>query len=208
MTTEELKEKYFGSPLAVRLAIMTVLGLIVPGYHYSEESKVVESSLEAEQQKLQEAQTKLAEQKQAKVQIPAREKTLDEADKRINDVRRTLPPAFEVHEVLRKVELLAKQNSVVLTNFKPTPEANKSMYIEMLFGLRVEGKFVDVTRYVDDLLHFETLTKIKLVNYSPKVLQERQVIKDSTAASTINTRKNNAIVTADIDFMVYKSVGI
>lgn len=210
MTIEELKEKYRSSPLLVRFVIMITVGLVVPAYYYLEESKVVESSIEAEQQKLASARTKLNEQTQAKTKIPSREKALNEADKEINRIRRHLPPSFEVHEILRKVEIAANENNVELLSFQPIAEVDKALYVEMPFNLRVEGKFIDVTRYLDDLLHFETLTKVSAVDYVPSDLHKglQVTVQNETVQGAISRKKQNAGVTANVTLLVYKTVGM
>ncbi len=207
MAFEEQKEQYKALPLAKRLFLMAIVGAILPGYVYYDESELLTSEIaQVESQKVT-AETKLAEAQQKKAQLPTKLKELESAKTDLATLSSTFATSYDVDEILRKTAGSARDNGVELESFKPEPAVESGglvKYSRQDIAIVLHGKFVETTRFLDSLLNLGPLIYLSGINYSQFL--KTPTLEGQLVADKVEDAKERTMVRVNAKLMVFRKV--
>jgi type IV pilus assembly protein PilO len=78
----------------------------------------------------------------------------------LKELSRRLPSEHESAEVLRNVELLARQGNMAVSQVKRRPTRPQEMYVELPLEVGLSGGFNDVIRFADQLSQLPRLVTL------------------------------------------------
>lgn len=158
MQAEELKERYKMIPVWGRLAAAAVLGLVPAGLVYLDEGDALGVQLEEAGTNLETAKRDFEKASKQKAELPKLEEQKAFTEEQLAKAKKKLPDAFRVEEVLQKAATIAKETGVKFKSFKPGGQrqaAGDFKYMELPIATEIEGKFAQITAFLDRVVHLE-----------------------------------------------------
>ena len=130
---------------------------------------------------LLEKETQLARERQDIARGQAAEKRLVEfreelklLERQFNDLKVVLPDKRDVADMLRRIQTLATQSSLVVKVFRPQAVVSKQLHQEWPMALELDGTYHDLARF------FDHVSKV------PRIINVGNIgIKAKTAAETV-----------------------
>jgi type IV pilus assembly protein PilO len=164
--------------LAGQLGVSLFLALIIGGLFWwqylspaMEEEKTKTARLEGLQREIRALEVtanKLAEFQREVALLEAKLETL----------KRILPPEKETPDLMRKVQSLASQSSLLIKTFTPGQTVNKEFYQEWPINMSVEGNYHNLGIFFDRVGRLSRLVNIGNIKISSR--------GDQTVSNTIN----------------------
>src|SRR5918994_1162506 len=74
-------------------------------------------------------------------QLPEFRKEVDQLQARLDSLRPIIPDEKDAAELLRRIQTLATQSSLVIRGFKPQPVTTKALHAEWPITLEIEGNY-------------------------------------------------------------------
>src|SRR5258707_13170743 len=93
-----------------------------------------------------------------KLQEFQREVQLLEA--KLETLKRILPPEKETPDLMRRVQYLASQSSLLIKDFTPAPVATKEFYLEVPINVGVEGTYHNLVAFFDRVSRLSRLINV------------------------------------------------
>jgi type IV pilus assembly protein PilO len=164
--------------LAGQLGVSIFLGvLICGGFYYLwyadalEQEKTKQARLETLQKEI-----RALEVTANKLQEFQREVQLLEA--KLETLKRILPPEKETPDLMRRVQYLAAQSSLLIKDFTPAPVQTKEFYQEVPINVTVEGTYHNLGAFFDRVSRLSRLINVGNIRIKSQGTQ--------TASNTIN----------------------
>ena len=170
--------------LAGQLGVSLFLALLIGGVFWwqylspaMEEEKTKTARLESLQREIRALEVtanKLAEFQREVALLEAKLETL----------KRILPPEKETPDLMRKVQSLASQSSLLIKTFTPGQTVNKEFYQEWPINMSVEGNYHNLGIFFDRVGRLS-----RLVNIGNIKIQSRpdQTVSNTISASCVAT---------------------
>jgi type IV pilus assembly protein PilO len=76
---------------------------------------------------------------------------LKDLERQFNDLKVVLPDKRDVADMLRRIQTLATQSSLVVKVFRPSAVVNKEVHQEWPMSLELEGNYHDLARFFDQV---------------------------------------------------------
>ena len=143
---------------------------------------------------MEEEQTKTAQLDTLKREIAALEVTANKLaefqrevallEAKLETLKRILPPEKETPDLMRKVQSLASQSSLLIKSFTPGATVNKEFYQEWPITMTVEGNYHNLGIFFDRVGRLS-----RLVNIGNIKIQSRndQTVSNTISASCVAT---------------------
>jgi type IV pilus assembly protein PilO len=171
-------------PLAGQLGVsLLVAALIGGGFYYLWYSDALEQE-----------KTKQARLEQLKKEIRALEVTANKLQEfqrevqlleaKLETLKRILPPEKETPDLMRRVQYLASQSSLLIKDFTPAPVATKEFYLEVPINVGVEGTYHNLGAFFDRVSRLSRL--INVGNIKVKA-QTNQTVSNTITATAVAT---------------------
>lgn len=81
-------------------------------------------------------------------------------ERRLDSLRAVLPEEKDIADILRRVQGLATQSSLMIQQFTPQAPIQQNMYAELPFRLRVEGTYHNIGVFFDRLAKFPRIINV------------------------------------------------
>src|SRR5688572_6540045 len=118
----------------------------------------------------------------SKLQEFQREVALLEA--KLETLKRILPPEKETPDLMRKVQSLASQSSLLIKSFTPGATVNKEFYQEWPITMTVEGNYHNLGIFFDRVGRLSRLVNIGNIKISSR---SEQSVSNTISASCVAT---------------------
>ena len=154
----ELRERYKLLPLAGRLLVVGVFGLLPALYIYFDEGATLEEMQSSLQSQVEEARQKFQQATQKHSNLPKLEEQLHMTQQKLVKAKKELPDTYQIELILEKIATIAKGNGVIMSLFDPTDEVKHQQpypFVELPIIIDVMGTFEQVAHFLDQLVHLE-----------------------------------------------------
>jgi type IV pilus assembly protein PilO len=143
---------------------------------------------------MEEEQTKTAQLDTLKREIAALEVTANKLaefqrevallEAKLETLKRILPPEKETPDLMRKVQSLASQSSLLIKSFTPGATVNKEFYQEWPITMTVEGNYHNLGIFFDRVGRLSRLVNIGNIKISSR---NDQTVSNTISASCVAT---------------------
>jgi type IV pilus assembly protein PilO len=143
---------------------------------------------------MEEEQTKTAQLDTLKREIAALEVTANKLaefqrevallEAKLETLKRILPPEKETPDLMRKVQSLASQSSLLIKSFTPGATVNKEFYQEWPITMTVEGNYHNLGIFFDRVGRLSRLVNIGNIKISSR---PEQTVSNTISASCVAT---------------------
>lgn len=180
MADNALTKMSVAGQIGVGVAIAAVIGV---GFYYAywsgaaeeREQKVVKvESLEKEIRALEVTANKLQEF-QREVQI---------LEAKLETLKRILPPAKEIPDLMRKMQSLASQSNLQIKVFTPTAVVNRDFYQEQPINIAVSGTYHNLAMFFDRISRLSRLVNVGNLKIAALSTQSPSRTIDANAVAT------------------------
>lgn len=170
--------------LAGQLGVSLFIALVIGGLFWWQ---YLSPAMEEEQQKT--AQLDTLKREIAALEVTAnklaefqREVALLEA--KLETLKRILPPEKETPDLMRKVQSLASQSSLLIKSFTPGTTVNRDFYQEWPITMTVEGNYHNLGIFFDRVGRLSRLVNIGNIKISSR---SDQTVSNTISASCVAT---------------------
>lgn len=171
-------------PLAGQLGVAAGLAAVIVGafwwFYWSpavaqeQQKRGQLNALQEDIRKLEAVAAKLEEFRSKVTQLESQLETL----------KRFLPPEKETPDLMRKVEYLARQSSLIVRRFQPAATVNKDYYQEWPINMDVEGNYHNLALFFDRVGRLPRLVNVSNVKARA---QGRQTATNTISVSSVAT---------------------
>jgi type IV pilus assembly protein PilO len=143
---------------------------------------------------MEEEQTKTAQLDTLKREIAALEVTANKLaefqrevallEAKLETLKRILPPEKETPDLMRKVQSLASQSSLLIKSFTPGATVNKEFYQEWPITMTVEGNYHNLGIFFDRVGRLSRLVNIGNIKIASRT---EQTVSNTISASCVAT---------------------
>ena len=143
---------------------------------------------------MEEEQTKTAQLDTLKREIAALEVTANKLaefqrevallEAKLETLKRILPPEKETPDLMRKVQSLASQSSLLIKSFTPGATVNKEFYQEWPITMTVEGNYHNLGIFFDRVGRLSRLVNIGNIKITSRT---EQTVSNTISASCVAT---------------------
>jgi Tfp pilus assembly protein PilO len=170
MELDDLRDRYKLLPMAARIGVAVVVGVLPILYIFLDEGATLSDHLTELQERESQIRTKFEKARDRKGNLPKLEETLAFTEEQLNKAKRMLPETFRIEDVLQKVATTARDVGVKLESFKPLEEVKKDLgypTVEIPIQAEIAGRFGDIGNFLDQILRGEMGLFIKSIAITP-----------------------------------------
>jgi type IV pilus assembly protein PilO len=169
-------------PLVGQLGVAAVIAaLICGGFYYFWYSDALEQQKRKEA-RLQDLQTQIRALEATANKLPEFQREVQALEARLEVLKRILPPEKEMPDLMRRVQYLAAQSSLMIRKFTPSTPAQRDFYQEIPVSVDFEGTYHNLGAFFDRISRMSRLVNVG--NVSIKA-QTNPTINNTIAASTV-----------------------
>jgi type IV pilus assembly protein PilO len=107
-----------------------------------------------------------------------------ELEARLDNLRSVLPDEKDVADLLRRLQTVATQSSLVITGFKPSPTVVKQLHAEWPIALQLAGTYHNLASFFDRVGKFARIVNISAVAIKGKDKSEPGSTVTATCVAT------------------------
>jgi type IV pilus assembly protein PilO len=93
-------------------------------------------------------------------QLPAFEAEVNDLETRLDNLKAVLPEEKDAADLLRRMQTVAAQSSLVIKSFKPSPVITKTLHAEWPIQLELEGSYHNLATFFDRVGKFTRIVNI------------------------------------------------
>jgi type IV pilus assembly protein PilO len=93
-------------------------------------------------------------------QLPAFEAEVKDLETRLDNLKAVLPEEKDAADLLRRMQTVAAQSSLVIKSFKPSPVITKELHAEWPIQLELEGSYHNLATFFDRVGKFTRIVNI------------------------------------------------
>lgn len=171
-------------PLAGQLGLSIFLALLICGgfYYFWYSPALEEEAKKTTQLEALQKDIRALEVTANKLQEFQREVQLLEA--KLETLKRILPPEKETPDLMRRVQYLAAQSSLLIKRFTPGTTSNKEFYQEVPINVDVEGTYHNLGQFFDRVSRLSRLVNMGNIRIRA---QGTQTVSNTIGASAVAT---------------------
>ena len=176
MDSEELISRYKLMPMAARLLIALLLGIIPAYYIYLEDGDELEKQMNDVKEKLSTLEGKFEKERAKRNKLPELEAKLAFTEQQLKESSKRLPETFLMNDILQEASTIARDVGVELQVFDPgTPEpaGDAFKYMEMPIELVISGKYTQIANFYDRLANLEKMVHVRNIRLVPMPIDNR-----------------------------------
>lgn len=147
-------------PLPIKVAIITMLCLILSGLGYYLDTQDQIAQLETEESKELELKNKFEQRQKKAANLEEYKEQMAEIEKSFGDLLRQLPDKTQVPELLVDVSQTGLAAGLEFELFKPGAEIAKEFYAELPIEIRVIGDYMEFGAFISGLASLPRIVTI------------------------------------------------
>jgi type IV pilus assembly protein PilO len=101
-------------------------------------------------------------------QLASFETEVDDLELRLDNLKAVLPEEKDAADLLRRMQTVATQSSLVIKSFKPAPVITKELHVEWPIQLELEGSYHNLATFFDRVGKFTRIVNITGVDVKGK----------------------------------------
>jgi type IV pilus assembly protein PilO len=155
-------------------------------YHYFYASGLRDDLAAKEQQLVREHQ-EIAKARAAEKRLVEFKAELKELEGRFEALKAVVPEQRDVADMLRRIQMLATQASLVVKAFRPQAVTNKTLHQEWPMGLELDGTYHNLARFFDSVSKVPRIINVGAIAIKAKNEKETEDGTTITAQCTATT---------------------
>src|SRR5258705_234337 len=155
-------------PWYAQIGAFVVVAILAYGgvYYYYEQAVLAEFAIR--QAQLDGLRADIAKGNATAKQLPAFEAEVNDLETRLNNLKAVLPEEKDAADLLRRMQTVAAQSSLVIKSFKPSPVVTKTLHAEWPIQLELEGSYHNLATFFDRVRKFTRIVNITGVDVKGK----------------------------------------
>ena len=171
-------------PWKVQLGVFVVLALAGVGAYYYFLEMPARAEIETQEAELATIRARIDKGLATARQLPEFRKEVDQLQARLDSLRPIIPDEKDAAELLRRIQTLAVQSSLVIRGFKPQPVATKSLHAEWPITLELEGTYHNLGLFLDRVSKFPRLINVGKLDIRGRDKPDADTSIDVTCTAT------------------------
>lgn len=147
-------------PWKAQLGLFVVVAAAMVGAYYYFYEMPARAALEIEETELASIRARINKGLATARQLPEFRKEVDQLEARLDSLRPIIPDEKDAAELLRRIQTLAVQSSLVIRGFKPQPVTTKQLHAEWPITLELEGTYHNLGMFLDRVSKFPRLINV------------------------------------------------
>ncbi|MDA9951227.1 type 4a pilus biogenesis protein PilO [Oligoflexaceae bacterium] len=210
---DELIEKIKTAPLALKIGMVLILGTSFSVYSFFTDTPELEQKLVNSQGTRNIALATYTKAKEDTEKLIKLEVTLKTIREQLEKAKKYLPDKIEMDEVLHTAARFCSRYKVSLEEFTPLSEEqskSEARYGIKPVSVKLKGRFVDITRFFDSVVHLEKIVHLRNVTLTKSQQEEGENSGDidlfrMTPEQRQRYAERNTKVEATADLLLFKS---
>ena len=147
-------------PWYAQIGAFVVVAILAYGafYYYYEQSVLAEFAIR--QAQLDGLRADITKGNATAKQLPAFEAEVNDLETRLDNLKAVLPEEKDAADLLRRMQTVAAQSSLVIKSFKPSPVITKTLHAEWPIQLELEGSYHNLATFFDRVGKFTRIVNI------------------------------------------------
>jgi Tfp pilus assembly protein PilO len=168
------------SQLAAFVALAGVgVGAFV--YYYEQPMRVEMTSREAQ---LATLKTDVAKGRETARKLPEFKMQVEELEGRLSSLKAVLPEEKDAADLLRRMQTLATQSNLTITEFRPAPVVTKQLHAEWPIHLELSGTYHNLATFFDRISKFTRIVNISGLDVKGRDKQDPNATIDAACVAT------------------------
>jgi type IV pilus assembly protein PilO len=147
-------------PWKAQLGLFVALSLIAVGAFYYWYEMPARAEMETQEAELASIRARINRALATARQLPEFRKEVDQLQARLDSLRPIIPDEKDAADLLRRIQTLATQSSLVIRGFKPQPVSTKALHAEWPITLEIEGTYHNLGMFLDRVSKFPRLINV------------------------------------------------
>jgi type IV pilus assembly protein PilO len=147
-------------PWKAQLGLFVALAAIMVGAYYYFYEMPARAELETQETELATIRARINKGLATARQLPEFRKEVDQLQARLDSLRPIIPDEKDAADLLRRIQTLAVQSSLVIRGFKPQPVTTKQLHAEWPITLELEGTYHNLGMFLDRVSKFPRLINV------------------------------------------------
>jgi type IV pilus assembly protein PilO len=147
-------------PWYAQIGAFVVVAILAYGafYYYYEQSVLAEFAIR--QAQLDGLRADITKGNATAKQLPAFQAEVNDLETRLDNLKAVLPEEKDAADLLRRMQTVAAQSSLVIKSFKPSPVITKTLHAEWPIQLELEGSYHNLATFFDRVGKFTRIVNI------------------------------------------------
>ncbi len=216
MDSEELVSRYKMLPIAARLLVALLVGLLPAYYIYFEEGDALESEMANARDRLNIIEAKFERERVKRNKLPELEAKLAFTEQQLRESSKLLPDVFQMQDVLQEASIIAREVGVDVQVFDPgqaVAGGSAFKYMELPIEVVVVGRYHQIAAFYDRLANLEKMIHVrdfKLQPWEPPGKAAPKLTASASAESDLLAAQKNARsdfrVEAAASVVIYRAI--
>ena len=169
---------YTKLPLGGQLGVSVALAAVIGGLFWWQYWSPATEERDQKTTKLEGLNKEIRALEVTAQKLPEFQREVALLEKKLETLKTILPPAKETPDLMRKVQSLASQSSLLIKAFTPGQTVNKEFYQEWPINMSVEGNYHNLGIFFDRVGRLSRLVNIGNIKITSR--------NDQTVSNTIN----------------------
>lgn len=174
-----------GKPWYFGLIVGLVIGGVLFALIWFRFIQPTREQIEAQQARIESLEREIAKGRAAKENLERFEQEVAQLEQELRKLLRILPARRNVHELIRRVRLLAERGDFNLRRFRPSNEQERDFYSEWPITIELDGSYHNLALFFDRISRFSRI--INIDNLTVKAIQRGNTNHSIGASFTAKT---------------------
>ena len=146
--------------------VALAIGSVAIFYWYYE--RPMREDLQSRQQQLVVLRADISKGLATAKKLPEFRAQVDELETRLSSLKAVLPDEKDAADLLRQMQAVAAQSSLVIRSFKPAPIVTKQLHAEWPINLELDGTYHNLATFFDRIGKFTRIVNISALDVKGK----------------------------------------
>jgi type IV pilus assembly protein PilO len=147
-------------PWYAQVGAFVVVAILAYGGFYYWYEQPVQAEFAVRQAQLDGLRADIKKGNETAKQLPAFEAEVNDLETRLDNLKAVLPEEKDAADLLRRMQTVAAQSSLVIKSFKPSPVVTKTLHAEWPIQLELEGSYHNLATFFDRVGKFTRIVNI------------------------------------------------
>jgi len=147
-------------PWYAQVGAFVVVAILAYGAFYYYYEQPVQAEFAIRQAQLDGLRADITKGNATAKQLPAFEAEVNDLETRLDNLKAVLPEEKDAADLLRRMQTVAAQSSLVIKSFKPSPVITKTLHAEWPIQLELEGSYHNLATFFDRVGKFTRIVNI------------------------------------------------
>ena len=147
-------------PWYAQVGAFVVVAILAYGAFYYYYEQPVQAEFAIRQAQLDGLRADIKKGNETAKQLPAFEAEVNDLQTRLENLKAVLPEEKDAADLLRRMQTVAAQSSLVIKSFKPSPVVTKTLHAEWPIQLELEGSYHNLATFFDRVGKFTRIVNI------------------------------------------------